>query len=274
MIYLTYDHKKLPDGLGAQYHRVLGILALANFYNFKYIHTPINFFEHSVSPRLAEDFFQIKNHYSDDSIDFDLIFELENPIPEQFFVINKRFSNKNKNILIKIWNPFVSLIENKCFDYFDVEIPKLRGILSKREIIFDKNILNISIHIRRNDITKDHFRYKNINYFLNIIDGLQKTYCVKKKIHIFTQISNDNKNEFDIFDQIEEVSIHANGDVFSDLYHMIESDVLVTGGSGFSSVAALYNKSIVYYLPKILFDGSTTQKLSRWKSIDDLMLKN
>ncbi len=271
MIYLTYDYKKLPDGLGAQYHRVLGIFALAHYYNFKYFHTPITFFEHFVDANLAEDFFQIKNNYSFD-INFDIEFDFENPRPEQLEIIKKRFSGKEKNVLVKIWNPFVSLIQNDCFEYLDVEIPNLRKILPNRDLFFDKTELNISIHIRRNDVNKNHFRYKDLGYFLNIIDSLKKKYKDKKKIHILTQITEENKNEFDILKNFEEVTLHTNNDVFFDLYHLIYSDVLVTGGSGFSSVAALYNKNTVYYVPKILFDGSLTKKLNRWKSIDELLL--
>ena len=80
MIYLTYDININNDGLGAQYQRIVGIICISHYYNFIYVHTPIEKMEHTNNLNDIENFFQISNNYLNiNSINYDEIFEENNP---------------------------------------------------------------------------------------------------------------------------------------------------------------------------------------------------
>jgi uncharacterized protein with HEPN domain len=80
-----------------------------------------------------------------------------------------------------------------------------------------------------------------------IINNLKKEYP-NSDIHIFSQ-----EKYFDIkfkkLRDIKDVIIHFDDlDLFDVFHHLCKADVLVTGLSSFSVIAALYNKNKIIYL--------------------------
>jgi hypothetical protein len=66
-------------------------------------------------------------------------------------------------------------------------------------------------------------------------------------ICIFTEITPENKNEFNIF-QNDQIKIVANEDVLTTLEYLIQADILIMCKSSFSYIAGLYNKNQVIYM--------------------------
>lgn len=82
------------------------------------------------------------------------------------------------------------------------------------------------------------------------------------EIHIFSQSNFDVR--FSALRQIENIHIHLDEINASDTFHhLVNADVLVTGTSSFSYLAALYNKN------KIYFTQTTFHKkaLDSWQTI-------
>ena len=266
MLYLTYNININNDGMGAQYHRIIGIICISEYYNFKYVHTPITKMEHLDDLKYLDDienFFQIVNNYQNvNSINYDEVFEENNPSIND---LNKY--DIKKNILIKIFLP-----HNICdfnTDIYKECMPKLHNILTNKYLPFYENNNNkkIAIHIRRGDVTqnKNIDRYTSLNEIINIINVFKDKYnnC---SFYIFTQIDDNNKNEFDIFNNDASINIRANEDILLTLNHLINADILIICKSSFSYLAGLYNINEVYY-----FDF-WHNPLNNWENVKDLKL--
>jgi hypothetical protein len=122
-------------------------------------------------------------------------------------------------------------------------------------VLFRKNCINVVIHIRTwnkdDDTSGEHDRaipggkaYIPVQYYKMLIQQLIKVYpnC---HILVFTQASY-NISELTSFTN---VCCHVDTNVFDTFRHMVNANVLVTGRSSFSYLAALYNKNDVVYMP-------------------------
>jgi hypothetical protein len=264
MIYLTYDTEEKADGLGSQYHRVLATIALSKVLDCEYLHNPISKFEHSVRAKEAEFFFNIDKIYRNvKSVNFDQTIKILNPTIKQLLEIDQ-----NKKTLVKVFFPF-GIIEGwnsdkNYLETYDHIMPELRQVIFPRKILFDKDAINIAIHIRRNDVTKEKYpkRYVPTKFYVKLADELQQLYK-NSKIHIFT----DERN-LEEFKEIKYAKIHSNIDVFESFYNLSKADILVTAPSSFSILAGLYSESKVYYIRKTAYNKETHGKISRWEEIN------
>ena len=168
MVYLTYDINKNRDGMGAQYQRIIGIICIALYYNYEYVHTPIEKMEHLENDNYLEkieDFFQIRNHFKNvNEYNYDEIISLDNPSIDDI----KKYDDKN--ILIKIYLPY-----NICES--NIEIYE-KGMPFLRKILLKKNKVNIAIHVRRGDVsqTDNTGRYTPLNDIITVINSLKQKY--------------------------------------------------------------------------------------------------
>jgi len=250
MLYLTYDIDINSDGMGAQYQRIVAIICICHYYNFTYVHAPIKNMEHVTDPNYLnaiESFFQIANNYANvNSIKYDNIFN-EN-MPSINSLNNYNNNNPNKNILVKIYLPYNISDINPII--YEKSMPILQNILINTYLPFYQNNNNtkIAIHIRRGDVGPNinNDRYSPISDFIRIINSLKQKYS-NSSFFIFTQIDENNKNEFDIFNNDKSIQIKANEDQLLTMNHLINADVLIIGKSSFSYLAGYYNKNTVYY---------------------------
>ena len=262
MIYLTYDININNDGLGAQYQRIVGIICISHYYNFIYVHTPIEKMEHTNNLNDIENFFQISNNYLNiNSINYDEIFEENNPTIDDLI----KYDTK-KNILVKIYLPYNICDANT--DIYKKYMPKLYNILTNKYLPFYKNNNNkkIAIHVRRGDVTQtqNNSRYTSLDDIIKIIESFKIKYnnC---SFYIFTQIDENNKNEFDIFNNDTSIQIKANEDLILTFNHLIHADILVICKSSFSYLAGLYNNNDVYYF------NFWHNPLNNWININNLV---
>jgi hypothetical protein len=244
MLYLSY--LQYIDGMCAQYQRVIGIIALAESYGYKYVHTPIKQMEH-VSPDEIieiENFLQINSYYKkEEFITFDYVHYISNMEIESAILHFKSQPNTT-NILLMINNPLTILDANT--QLYNKVMPMLRNIKQSRDLIyFKKDVINIAIHIRRGDVNKSQYpdRYLSTSYFKTIIDKLLDQ-TPTANVCIFTEITPENREEFNIFTNIKIIS---GGDILTTFEHLSNADILITSKSSFSYVAALYNENTVLY---------------------------
>lgn len=173
MLYLTYYTNIHNDGMGAQYQRIIGIICIAKYYNFIYVHSQITQMEHindMTYIKNIDNFFGIKKNFRNvNSYSYDLIINMERPSINELLSYDKK--NKNKNILIKIYIPY-DICENNM-DIYDNGMKYLRKLINNIVPLEKKNII---IHIRRGDVTSNNNidRYIDINEYNNIINILKK----------------------------------------------------------------------------------------------------
>ncbi len=261
MIYLTYDINKNNDGMGAQYQRIIGIICIALYYNYEYVHTPIENMEHLDNNdylEKIEDFFQIKNNFKNvNQYNYDNIISLDNPSIYDIESISN--ASSDINVLIKIFLPY-NICENKI-EIYEKGMPYLRKIMGK----YEDNQVNIAIHVRRGDVsqTNNSFRYTPLDDIINVIHSLKEKY-VHSNFHIFTQVNEHNQHEFDELIKDTSITLHENEDQIETIKYLINSDVLIICKSSFSYLAGLYNNNTVYY------NNFWHKPLTNWNPIESL----
>lgn len=250
MLYLTYN--TADDGLGGQYQRIIGIMALAKKHQCTYVHNPIIKMEHIPNPqreylKKIEDYFQIQNHHPNiDDYQYNQVVEF-NRIDEHTILSYKiQAQQKCVNILLKIKLP--NAILDQDTDIYNQIIPHLRQIKKTIPLPYYNSSKNIAVHIRRGDVNNITHpgRYTPTLAFKQIIDQL-KTHYPNSNVCIFTEITPENKDEFDIF-QNNQIKIVADEDILTTMEYLIQADVLVMCKSSFSYIAGLYNKNQVIYI--------------------------
>lgn len=274
-MYITYyidaNNMAIKDGfegVGAQYQRIIALLAIANRHNLKYIHIPIqighNYSNDSEWDEKWDNFFNIKKFANNHEIDYSLLEKKYTPYINNITLEQLLKDNEEKtNILNHYFLPFnifdnnpdyyLSNIQSKIIDAYD-------DINSNRKLIYDKTKLNIAIHIRvysdcdgikyYNDYinNKSNRFYMNCDMYINLISKLKKTYH-NADIHIFSE-----EKYFDLhykkIRELDNINIHLNDlDTFDTFHHLCKADILCLGTSSFSILAGFYNKNTVIYLP-------------------------
>ena len=266
MLYLKYNI--YVDGVGAQFQRIISILALAKKYNCQYIYESIKSFEHISNDainyvKLIDEYFKIdKLNANITGIKFDIVEFLKGNITSEQMEYYKEKS-KNINILLILDHAY-NIFDKEPNDY-DIIMPLLREIKQTLYLPeYNESNKNIAIHIRRGDVSQysNNNRYVDLSYYQNIINKFADKY---KNGHffIFTEISNNNKEEFENFiiknkNNNINMKLMADLDILLTLEYLIKADVLVMSKSTFSYIAGLYNNNEVYYM------DFWHSKLDRW----------
>jgi len=250
MLYLTYQPRE--DGMGGQFQRVIGIMALAKKYNLTYVHTPIKEMEHLPSPHYLEqieNYFQIKDNYPpSNSIQYDEEYDME--IASEIVITNAKelVARTGKNVLIKIFLP--QRILDRDPDCYQLVLPKIREMKQKWLLpYFLPNKTNIAIHIRRGDVnSNDHpTRFTPIEYYYRLVESFNEKFP-DSNICIFSEENKENKDEFTIFSKKPQVRVLLNLDILTTFEHLVHADILVTSKSSFSYLAGLLNTNRVVYM--------------------------
>jgi len=249
MLYLTYNTRE--DGMGAQFQRIVGIIAIAKKFDVVYVHTPIKQMEHVSGKKYIkkiENYFLIKNHYSHvNDRSYDKTFETNDVRVENIEQFKKMAEDENINILYKIGLPR-KIVDSEP-EIHSLVLPELINIKRTLPLIHYKQHdgPNIAIHIRRGDVNMAKYptRFIPVEFYLELMKQMRIN-MPSPHFHIFTEITKENENEFDILNG-EDVTILPNLDILETIEHLIMADVLVTSKSSFSYLAALYNKNMVIY---------------------------
>ena len=263
----TYNFKELK-GVGSQYQKILTLYAVAKKNNLKYIHIPISIGHNYEKDETWDDkwdkFFNLKKVSDNNEIDID-------DLDKEFVLDNYNLKNileeKDPKKLYFFFHTLSIFEETPDYYFKDIQddlINAYNESNKNRKLIYNKNKINIAIHIRvfndydniceninsyiTSDKTASHKYYYTCDMYIKLINDLKNEYP-DSNIHIFSQ-----EKYFDIkfkkIREIKDINIHFNDlDLFDTFHHLSKADVLVTGLSNFSIIAALYNKNKIIYLP-------------------------
>jgi hypothetical protein len=250
MLFFTYNTKE--DGMGSQYQRIIGIMALAKRYDATYVHTQIEQMEHLPNKEYLdriEQYFQIGKHYpSVKDFKYDLEVLVEMPDESELLYLNECAEGSDDNVLVKISFPQTLIDKNP--GWYDAILPQLREI--KQQLIlshFKPGRTNVAIHIRRGDVDNiEHpTRFTPIEVYANIIDHFLKA-IPNVNICIFSEENEKNRNEFKILKEKNHVQVLVNLDMLNTFEHLVCADLLITSRSSFSYIAALLNPNRIIYM--------------------------
>jgi hypothetical protein len=267
MNYITCVIKN-REGIGSLFQYILSCYFISKIHNLKFVYTPINNIEHMIWDGYdsQEKWDEMWNNYivtvflpKDDVI-------LINNLNKDIKIINNSLDfNKYENTLFVLDTFYIgkSYLDNNLNIHTNIMEKLIINYINNNNIIsyYDKNKINIGVHIRRYTQTDcdpgaprelylkggetDLYFYSLILKLLELLKSKNR----KIEVHIYSQISKNEEN--DIFDhyfnfQNENVKIilHKGDNTVSDLYHMINSDILLLSKSSFSAIANYYSKGI------------------------------
>lgn len=254
-----------PEGFGSVFQYVLTCYFMCKVYNMQFVYTRIKNFEHMSWDGYSsqEEWDELWNNYiTNVCLPNDEIMMLED-VPAH---INKahnsyHFTSRTNTLFV-----FDDRIMTKNF--LDKTInaqPEIMSNLSKNyfanntvESYYDKNKINIALHVRRytktdccNAESRELFIKGNKFdiYYYNMISTLKSLIGnTPKEFHIFTQIDDAEIGMFDNYFELEDdhskIIIHKGNNTISDLHHMIVADIFIMAKSSLSVVVNYYSNGI------------------------------
>lgn len=117
------------------------------------------------------------------------------------------------------------------------------------KIVFDKNVINIAVHIRRGDVSEieNSDRFLDMDYYHSAISTALGDFK-DESVHIYI-FSEGKEQDFSSFLRYKNVKLCLDWDSKKTFLHMIYADAIITGVSGFSIYAAIIGngKRYAYY---------------------------
>lgn len=256
--YYPYSNENI-EGIGAQYQRIIALLCIAKYHNLKYIHIPIkighNYDNDPLWNEKWDKMFNIKKFSNNNEINI-------NALDKEYNILLSLDKLKNPNILYCFHNPYDLFYSNSHEYLTNIQkelIKEYDENNNHRKLIYNKNKINIAIHIRVFNDYDDNREYNNFinnlscrfiytsDMYKKLINNLKQNYP-NSDIHIFSQ----NKY-FDLkyksLRYINYIQFHLDDMEHLDTFHhLCKADVLVLGLSSFSMLAGFYNNNTVIYL--------------------------
>jgi len=231
------------DGFGAQYQAIMSGIAICNYKNIIYVHTPFNKMEHNANAKKLNEFIGINNKKLKEKGLFPK--NLQNVFKEQF--CKKIHFHDTPNIFYT--DKVVEIIRD-C--YYSTEKPVIGSI-------------DIAIHIRRGDVNKNTMfrkisRYTDNSEYIKIIQGLKRKYP-GQTITVFSEGKYDDFKELGL----DEGCFQLNTDIMETFHSLVSAKILVMSVSSFSYSAAILNKNTIYY------KDFWHKPLNNWISINSLI---
>jgi hypothetical protein len=134
---------------------------------------------------------------------------------------------------------------------------KAKYNLTPKTCWYDPNKVNVAIHVRRGDITKEKYaeRYTTNAEILYVQQQIASLQC-DFAFHVFSQGKPED------FKELAGLTLHLDEDPLDTFHHLMTADVLVMAKSSFSYAAALLSDGIIVYswhgqspLPEWVFVG-------------------
>jgi hypothetical protein len=276
-VYLSLTPTEGPghDGIGAVVYHQLLLYLMAKKSGLGYTHPGFKNLSHYDYTGYSQN--QICNEYTQ-FFNFPCLEEpyevIKVPgISEEFLNLISEHRYTENPVVINLHEEDLSekRVTNGLEDYFFRNIDYFydKNVISeiKNNLIFNgkkyffKDKFNISLHIRSfnpNDTEQDNIkrelyypsrdtlRYENL--ICKLRDKYKNTPCVLN-IHSQSPVINGKPEYFNSFSQFNtedfQIVVHVNQDPWSDLYHMINSELFIMSNSSFSHIASLLNTNTV-----------------------------
>ena len=233
------------DGFGSVFHAYLSLAAYCDFKHneLEFIHNPFYKLQHNDENEI--DFHKIMNDFVNFEHNYDTIHD-----------INHIYCDELKE------GPMVhGSIHPEFFYTNEFRIKMLSQYKTSKQFFpeitdFPTETFNISLHIRRGDVSKtQHFsRYTNNTEYVKILECifeeldmniLEEQNKPELIIRIYSEGKEEDFKEFDKFSQNYNVKYHLNENVRQTFHDLINSQILIISKSSFSYCAGLLNKNVV-----------------------------
>ncbi len=245
--YITCTGK--TDGIGAQVQAVFSTMLFAQEFGITYAHTPFDEIWSDHSNKEWEVFFNLSgdeitvNEINKDSLN---VVYVSQPLfigfkPNTLYIVEHCHSfvdsNKNAKLYANIKDKFIEKYQSS----------------SKRDYksFYKEGRLNIAIHARRGDVSKEGVhsdRYTDNLYYKSLLDNISiilDDLKIKSSIHLYSQGNVEDFHELEGLN----VNYHLDECVFTTFNNLVLSDIIIMSKSTFSYSAALLSKSIMIYEP-------------------------
>lgn len=244
------------EGIGsvAQWNLVLyGICKKleVNFFADPFVNISHYQYNNTTKEKWSEDFTKFFNlHFSQK---FDLEYDFSGKYQDLLeFVVENKDSEQNicvevdKNFIIKNGFPLINeIFENKYLENIK------QNLVYSNKTYFEKNIFNISLHLRSLNSCdvptypemETYLVYKDSSHIQNIFDILKEKLS-DKKVCVYVHSQGDENLFEDLVSLSEEnfeVVLKLNEHPIDDMYHMMNSDLLVMSKSSYSWITHLLN---------------------------------
>lgn len=242
-------------GIGHQFLNWVVAWSLANRYDLEFVHAPFcgDFLEPQIDVAVKhwEKFLgfgagEIREHQLSDvrrvqlpllswgKDNWDTI-DCDNPIWKDTI---KRYKNDENVLLECAKNQFMRI----DWPYLQSQTLKEKYWKAREDnppipIVFDKNKMNVAIHIRRGDVSPNSrakARWVPNSVYVTIINQIRELCGDHALFHIY---SDGVLNQLQEIAGMPDVVMHLRKDIFSTFHHMVIADILVTGQSSLSSLA-------------------------------------
>jgi hypothetical protein len=260
---MSITYEMTDEGVGAQYHRIVGMLGIAKKHDLKFIHKKITVgHNYDNDPQWNEKWDEIFNIKSIKSI---VEIDDENTrTNKQIVNLGHHASIDDINMIKKNQDNIYSLIvpydiifpASKI--YYDIIKNDIRDAYNNKSqtFLFDKDKKNIAIHIRVINECDDKDEYVNYENLTGRFDISPEKYVMlickfkniypNHNIHIFSQ--NNIFLKYKDLEKIDNIKFHLDIDSITTFHHLCNADILVIAESSFSYLAAIYNKNKVIHL--------------------------
>ena len=241
---------------GHKFHNWLTGLYLAKLYNLEYIYSPF-----TQDAERYENFLNLSKGYKKiTDINPIGIFNVpsfqfchDDSLSEEVFKENlNRFAQyvemlPEGGLIDLAHNPFPGMLTQ----HYELVIPELQKLFwgfDRNTNLYERGDINVAVHIRRGDINlnSNPDRWLDLMHYANIIQNLNRELGRDNiKIYVFSE------GQYDDFTDLadENVYLILGGSDLEAVQHMCAADILVTGQSSFSIMAAYFNRNFTIYTP-------------------------
>lgn len=266
---------------GHKFHNWITGLYLSKLYDLEYIYSPF-----TEDAERYESFLNLHTGYKKLSdIQFDKVYPIslnfchDETLPQTIYYESlERFGNfvstlPHGAVIDLGHNPFPGML-TQHYEKVIPELQKAYWSLTRRiSLFFNENKKNVAIHIRRGDISLNNNpdRWLDLTHYRNIIWNLNRE-LGKNTIEIYV-FSEGRPEEFEDL-AADNVNLVLGGSDLAALHHMCSADILVTGQSSFSIMAAYFNKGTTIYTPlKNFMYGWNNDNVMPYDKVDYIKLK-
>ena len=176
----------------------------------------------------------------------------------------EEFINANDNVIINFEPHYLLQFMDEYIDLDEVknicEYLKNNISLSDDKKYFQRDVTNVAFHIRKYTQTdcdpnprRELFDNSRQLYVMDLIKSIDEYLKFDNKIyHTYSQ---GNESEFEFLQKLKlNIKLHIEEHPLVSLYHMINSDVLITSNSSFSYVAHLLGNQKMVFVRDTFFN--------------------
>lgn len=127
-----------------------------------------------------------------------------------------------------------------------------------KKCYFNPDVLNIAVHIRRDDASVENQRFLPLSFYTTVIQQLEKEFDQEPhEFHIYSSGAEAEMDELrNVLGKLSEgIKFHLNEPAMEAVHHMAVADILVVGQSSFSHWSGFLSENVKLYHPHFhMFD--------------------